>query len=160
MMKKLILLIALLTLVAFVSGVMAEEKPAPAPAKPATTLAPAPAPAPAKPATAPAPAPEKVKLEKFSGTIEKIDEMAKAIDVKGKAKTLIIAIDDSTKITKALKPLAFADLKKGMYVTVEYKKDGDKMIAVAIKAAAPKAKAAPKKAEEKPAEAKPAEAPK
>ena len=168
-MKKLILLIALLTLVAFVSGVMAEEKPAPAPAKPATTPAPALAPAPAKPATAPVPAPvpaapEKVKLEKFSGTIEKVDEMAKAIDVKGKVKkeekTLIIAIDDSTKITKGKKSLAFADLKKGMDVSVQYKKDGDKMIAVAIKVAAPKAKAAPKKAEEKPAEAKPVEAPK
>jgi len=50
--------------------------------------------------------------------------------------------------------MAFADLKKDMGVSIEYKKDGDKMIAVTIKAAAPKA--APKKAEEK----KPVEAPK
>ena len=47
-MKKLILLVALLTLAAFVSGAMAQQKPAPAPAKPAGTAAPAPTPAPEK----------------------------------------------------------------------------------------------------------------
>jgi Skp family chaperone for outer membrane proteins len=148
-MKKMILLVAMLILVAFVTGAMAQQKPAPA--KPATTVAPA-APAPAKP-EAPA------KLEKFSGVIEKVDEIAKAIEVKGKVKkeekTLAFATDDKTKITKARKALPFADLKKGMSVSVEYKKDGDKMIAVTIKVSAPKAapKEAPKKAEEKPAEA-------
>jgi len=50
--------------------------------------------------------------------------------------------------------MAFADLKKDMGVSIEYKKVGDKMMAVTIKATAPKA--APKKAGEK----KPAEAPK
>jgi uncharacterized alpha/beta hydrolase family protein len=132
-MKKMILLVVMLTLVAFVSGVMAQQKPAPE--KPAA--APAPAPKPAPPA----------KMEKFSGAIEKVDEMAKAIDVKGKVKkepkTLTFATDDKTKITKGKETLSFADLKNGMHVSVEYKKDGDKMVAVAIKASAPKA--APKK---------------
>lgn len=139
-MKKMIFLVALLTLVAFVSGAMAQQKPAPA--KPAATPAPAPKPA----------APEKPKLEKFSGAIEKVDEMAKAIEVKGKVKkeekTLTFATDDKTKITKGKETLSFADLKKGMNVSVEYKKDGEKRIAVAIKVAAPKAapkKEAPKK---------------
>jgi hypothetical protein len=136
-MRKLILLVVLLTLVAFVSGAMAQQKPAPA--KPATTPAPAPAPAPAK-------------LEKFSGVIEKVDEMAKAIVVKGKVKKEVKALtfgtDDKTKITKAGKDVSFGDLKKDMSVTVEYKKDGEKMTAATIKVAAPKA--APKK--EKPAE--------
>lgn len=145
-MKKLILFVALLTLVAFVSGAMAQQKPAPAPAKPAVTPAPA---APA--ATKPAP----VKLEKFSGVIEKIDEMAKAIDIKGKVKKedkiLTFTTDDKTKITKGKDTLTFLDLKKGMNVSVDYKKDGDKNIAVAIKVAAPKA---PPKAE------KPADTPK
>lgn len=133
-MKKMILFVAILTLVAFVSGAMAQGKPAPA--KPATTAAPAPA----KP-EAPA------KLEKFSGTIDKVDEMAKAIAVKGKVKKeekmMAFSVDDKTKITKGKASLSFADLKKDMHVSVEYKKDGDKMIAVAIKASAPKA--APKK---------------
>jgi hypothetical protein len=136
-MRKLILLVVLLTLVAFVSGAIAQQKPAPA--KPATTPAPAPAPAPAK-------------LEKFSGVIEKVDEMAKAIVVKGKVKKEVKALtfgtDDKTKITKAGKDVSFGDLKKDMSVTVEYKKDGEKMTAATIKVAAPKA--APKK--EKPAE--------
>jgi hypothetical protein len=149
-MKKVIISVALLTLVAFVFGAMAQQKPAPAPApaKPAATTAPAPAPA----------TPEKVKLEKFSGVIDKVNEMAKAIDVKGKEKkeekTLTFVTDDKTKITKAGKAMVFADLKKDMGVSIEYKKVGDKMMAVTIKATAPKA--APKKAEEK----KPAEAPK
>jgi uncharacterized alpha/beta hydrolase family protein len=133
-MKKIISLFVVLMLVAFVSGVMAQQKPA-------TTPAPAPK----------AAAPEKVKLEKFSGTIEKVDEMAKAIDVKGKVKkeekVLTFATDDKTKITKAKKNMSFADLKQGMRVSVTYKKDGDKMTAVSIKVAAPKP--APKKEEPK-----------
>lgn len=142
-MKKVIFLVALITLVAFVSGVMAQQKTSPAPAKPAAPPAPAPA------------APEKVKLEKFSGTIEKVDEMAKTIDVKGKmkkqAKTLTFVVDDKTNITKAKKAMAFADFKQGMHVSVDYRKEGDKMIAADIKIAAPKG--TPKKVEEKPAEA-------
>jgi Cu/Ag efflux protein CusF len=130
-MKKLILLVALLTLVAFVSGTLAQQKTAPAPAKAAGTPPP--------------------KLEKFSGVIDKVDEMAKAVVVKIKVKkeekTLTFAIDDKTKITKGKETLSFGDLKKGMNVSVEYKKDGDKLVAVTIKAAAPKA--APKKEEPK-----------
>jgi len=141
-MKKLILLVALLTLVAFVSGAMAQQKPAPAPAKPAGTAAPAPTPAPEK---------KEMKMEKFAGMVEKVDEAAKAVVVKGKKDEKSFMVDDKTKITKGGKEMPFADLKKGMNVSVEYKKDGDKMVAVSIKAAAPKAAPAEKK--EKPAEA-------
>ena len=137
-MKKIIFLVAMVTVVAFAFGVMAQQKPAPA--KAAATPAPAPK------------APEKPKLEKFSGAIEKVDEVAKAIVVKEKKAEKTFAIDDKTKITKAKKDLAFSDLKKGMSVSVEYKKDGDKVIAVSIKVAG--AGPAPAKKE------KPAEAPK
>ena len=162
-MKKTILLVALFTMVAFVSGVMAQgaKAPAPAPAKAAGTAAPAPAPA-------KAPATEKAaKVEKFAGMVEKVDEAAKAVVVKGKKDEKTFVIDDKTKIMKGGKDMPLTDLKKGMNVSLEYKKDGDKMVAVAIKAAAPKA--APKEKKEKaaaPAEkkeapaAKPAEAPK
>ncbi len=126
-MKKMILLVTLLTLVAFVSGALAQQKPAPAPA-----------PAPAAPAKE-----EKPKIEKFTGVVEKVDEMAKAVVVKDKKGEKTFAVDDKTKITKGGKDMAFAELKKGMNVSVEYKKDGEKLVAVAIKAAAPKA--APKK---------------
>ncbi len=138
-MKRLILVVALLTMVAFVSGVMAQGKPAPAPAKPAATVAPAPAPAKAeKPAKA-------AKPEKYSGTVEKVDEAAKTILVKGKKDEKTIAVDDKTKITKAGKEMPLSDLKSGMSVSVEYKKDGDKMVATSIKAAAPKAAKGEKK---------------
>jgi hypothetical protein len=121
-MKKVILFIAFMTLVVFTSGIMAQQKSAPA-----------------KPATTPTPAPANV--EKFIGMIEKVDEMAKAIVVKGKVKkeekTLSFGIDDKTKIQKAGKDVPFADLKKDMQVSVEYKKEGEKMIATMIKVAAP-----------------------
>jgi hypothetical protein len=120
--KKMILLIALTTLVAFTSGVMAQQKPTPA-----------------KPTAPPGPAPANV--EKFIGMIEKVDETAKAIVVKGKVKkeekTLTFATDDKTKIQRAGKDVPFADLKKDMQVSVEYKKEGEKMIATMIKVAAP-----------------------
>jgi len=142
-MKKMILFVAILTLAVFVSGVMAQPKPAekPAAAKEA---------APAKKAEGP-------KVEKFAGMIDKADEMAKSIDVKGKVKkeekTMTFAIGPDAKITRGKETLSVADLKKGMNVAVEYKKEGEKMTATAIKVAAPKA--APKKpAEKKPAEPK------
>jgi len=127
-MKKTILFVVILTLVAFVSGAFAA-----APPKSATT-----APAPAAPATT---AP--VKLEKFSGEIKNVDAMAKSIIVaKGKVeKTFGVTAD--TKITKGKEGLKFEDLKAGMQVSVESKKEMDKMIAVTIKASTPKA--APKK---------------
>jgi hypothetical protein len=137
-MKKMVLIVSLLTLVAFVAVAMAQQKPAPA--KPATTAAPAPAPAPEKAKAA--------KMEKFSGMIEKVDEMGKAIAVKGKKDTMTFTMGDKTKITKAGKDMPFVELKKDMDVAVEYIKEGDKMIAGSIKVAAPKAapKAAPAKA--------------
>ncbi len=124
-MKKTILLVVLLTLVAFVSGAMAQGKPAttPAPAAPASTK-------PAPPA----------KLEKFSGDIKGVDAVAKSIVVaKGKEEKSFV-VDDKTKITKGKDTLSFADLKAGMNVVIEYKKDGDKLIAGTIKVSAPKAK--------------------
>jgi hypothetical protein len=121
MMKKMILLVTLLTLVAFVSGAVAQQK------SPST-----------KPATA-----EKPKLQEFSGVIEKFDEMAKTIEVKGKVKkeqkTLTFGIDGKTKITKGKATLTLADLNDATHVSVQYGKDGEKMVAVAIKVSEPKA---------------------
>ncbi len=116
-MKKTIVLVVMLTLVAFVSGAMAQQKPAPA------------APAAAAPA----------KMEKFGGEIKSADAMAKSIVVaKGKdEKTFAVAAD--TKIMKGKETLKFEDLKAGMNVVIEYKKEMDKMMATTIKVSAPKA---------------------
>jgi len=124
-MKKIILLAVLLTLAAFVSGAIAADAPKTA----------APAPAAAKPAT-PAPA----KLEKFSGAIKTVDAVAKSIVVvKGKTEKAFVVTAD-TKITKGKEALKFEDLKAGMNVVVEYKKEMEKNIAVTIKVSAPKGK--------------------
>jgi Cu/Ag efflux protein CusF len=121
-MKKTILLVVVLTLVAFASGAVAAAPPkaeTPAPAAAATT----------------APA----KMEKFSGEVKNVDAMAKSIVVaKGKVEKSVVVTAD-TKITKGKEALKFEDLKAGMNVAIEYKKDGDKLIAGTIKAAAPKA---------------------
>lgn len=127
-MKKTILFVVVISLVAFVSGAIAAappkaEKPAPAPAAPATT----------------APA----KIEKFNGEVKNVDAMAKSIAVaKGKVEKSFVVTAD-TKITKGKEALKFEDLKAGLHVGIEYKKDMDKMIAGTIKVSTPKA--APKK---------------
>jgi len=142
-MKKLfVIMIALVTMVAFAGSVMAQ-----APAKPAE---------PAKPA---APAPEKAKAEKpktekkaapkvmnFSGAVAGY-EAGKMIKVKGKDKEMTFDITGDTKMGKG-------EVKEGGKVKVSYKKDGDKMMATAITVPAEK-----KAAEKKPAEKKPAEKP-
>jgi hypothetical protein len=120
-MKKTILLVVLLTLVAFVSGAIAQGKPAttPAPAAPAST----------KP----------VKLEKFSGEVKSVDGMAKSIVVAKAKEEKTFAVTTDTKITKGKEALKFDDLKAGMNIVIEHKKEMDKMIAVTIKVSAPKA---------------------
>ncbi len=144
-MKKAFLLMAVLTLVAFASA-MAQQKPAPAPTA---------APTEEKPKEAKA-----AKLERFSGTVEKVDEMAKIFVVKGKKESKEFTLGDKTKLTRAGKEVPLAELKTGMAVIVQYEKVGDKAIASSVKVAAPKTKP---KTQEKPAETpapKPAEAPK
>jgi hypothetical protein len=126
LMKKIILLVVMLTLAAFVSGAIAA-----APPKAATT-------APASPAaTAPA------KMEKFGGAIKSVDAMGKSLVVAKKKVEKSFVVTDETKITKGKEALKFEDLKAGMNVGVQYKKEMDKMVAVAIKVSVPKA--APKK---------------
>lgn len=82
------------------------------------------------------------KMEKFSGLIEKVDEMGKAIVVRGKMmkeeKALTFAINDKTKITKGKTTMTPGDLKKDMQVSIEYKKEMNKMIAVTIEVSIPK----------------------
>ena len=136
-MKKTILFVVMLTLVAFVSGAIAADQPKAATTAPAKAASTAPAPAKAAP----------VKMEKFSGEIKSVDAMAKSIMVAGKGKagekTFVVAAD--AKITKDKEALKFEDLKAGMKVGVEYKTEMGKMTVGAIKVHVPKAKAAPKK---------------
>ncbi len=137
-------MVALLAMVAFVSGVMAQ---APAktekPAAPAVEKA-APAPEKPKPA-AEKPKADKPKAMKFAGAVAGY-EAGKMIKVKGaKDKEMAFDVTGDTKMK--------GEVKEGAKVTVMYKKDGDKMVATSIAVAAEK-KAAPKKAPEKAPEKK------
>jgi hypothetical protein len=144
MKRTLTVLIALLAMVAFVSGVMAQ---APAPKAEKPVVAPAPAPA-APPAPAPAPAaakkaekPKTPKAMKASGTVAAF-EAGKTIKVKGaKDKEWNFDIAPDAKIK--------GEVKEGAKVTVSYKKDGDKMVATAITVAKAKAEKKEKKEEKK-----------
>ena len=108
MKKYLVVLIALLAMVAFVSGVVAQQKPE-------------------------TPQSQKHKGPKamhFKGTVAAY-EAGKMITVKGakgKEMTLDVAADAKIK----------GEVKEGAKVTVMYKKDGDKMVATSISAGAPK----------------------
>ena len=116
-MKRTILMgvFALMMSVAFVSGVMAQQKP----------VTPAPA------AAAPAPTPES-KLEKFSGAVEKVDMAKKDILVKINKEEMTFSLGNKAKITEGKKELSLNDLKKGMNVSVEYRKEGNKLVAESI----------------------------
>ena len=133
-MKKMVLLLIVLVLITFVSGVMAIRKPAPEPAPEAPSST-----APGKPIME--------KTEKFSGVIEKVDGRGKTLVVKGnmtkEEKTLTFIVDDRTKITQGKTSMTIGDLKKDIQVSIEYRKEMNKMIAVTIEVSVPKK--APKK---------------
>ncbi len=149
MKRSLVVMVALLAMVAFVSGVMAQ---APAktekPAAPAVEKA-APAPEKPKPA-AEKPKADKPKAMKFAGAVTGY-EAGKMIKVKGaKDKEMTFDVMGDTKMK--------GEVKEGAKVTVMYKKDGDKMVATSI-AMTPEKKAPSKKAPAKAAEQAPEKAP-
>jgi Cu/Ag efflux protein CusF len=141
-MKKTILMsiVALAVSVAFSSVVMAEQKPAPQ----ATTA-------------------QESKLEKFSGVVEKVDETTKDVLVQFHKEKMTFSVGDHTKIMEGKKEMPFSDLKKGMWTSVEYKKEGDKLLAdsmlvsmpkMAVKKETPSEKATPSEKTEKTPEKK------
>ncbi len=102
---------------AFVSGVMAQQKPA---------ATPAPAAQQSKPAV------QQSKLEKFSGTVEKVDSAKKEVFVKQGKEEMTFSLGEKAKIMEGKKELSLKDLKKGTNVSVEYTKEGTKLIAESI----------------------------
>jgi hypothetical protein len=112
MKKLLIVLVALFAMVAFVSGVVAQEK---------KTETPAAAPKAEKP--------KAPKAMKFSGAVAAY-EAGKMIKIKGKDKEMTFDATADTKVK--------GEVKEGAKATVTYKKEGDKMVATAISGPAPK----------------------
>ncbi len=115
-------MLALAMSVAFVSGVMAQQNPAPVQTATAgTTKAPA----------------EMAKLEKFSGVITKADEATKDVFVQFHKEKMTFSLGDQTKIMEGKKEVPFTDLKKGLWAFVEYKKEGDKLMAQSMSVSMP-----------------------
>ncbi len=113
---------ALIVSVAFVSGVMAQQKPA----------------------TTPAPAAQQSKLEKFSGTVEKIDASKKEVSLKQGKEEMTFSLGEKAKIMEGKKELSLNDLKKGMKASVEYTKEGNKLTAESINVSLKNVSQAPK----------------
>jgi hypothetical protein len=121
MKKVLIIAVALLTMLAFIGGAVAQEKKEAPASKKAATKAPA-----------------KGKVPTFTGTITTYDSAAKVLTVKAKNKEKEFTIADNAKIK--------GNLKEGKKVVVKYKKEGDKNVATSIAPPAKKGKTTPKKA--------------
>jgi len=138
-MKGLVLLVAVLTLVTFASGVMAQQTPATKPVAPTSA------------------APEKAKVakqERFIGKISSVDVSAKTAVVKSPKTEMTFIVGDTTRITRGGKGMALADLKQGMDVAVLYKMEADKAMASAITVALPRStsESTPRRTVERPAE--------
>ncbi len=112
MKKVLVVLVALFAMVAFVSGVVAQEKKA-------ETQAAAPK----------AEKPKAPQPMKCSGTVAAYEagKMIKIKGVKGKEMTFDVTADTKVK----------GEVKEGAKATVAYKKEGDKMVATAISGPSP-----------------------
>ena len=117
-MKRSIIMgvVALGVSVLFVSGVMAQQKPAPASV---TT-------------------PQESKLGNFSGVVLKVDETSKDVLVQFHKEKMTFSSGEHTKIVEGKKELPFSDLKKGLWASAEYKKEGDKLMAESISVSMPK----------------------
>jgi Cu/Ag efflux protein CusF len=72
------------------------------------------------------------KVEKFSGVVEKVDVAKKNFSVKSGKEEKSFSCVEKTRIAEGKKELTFADLKKGLQVTVRYMKDGGKLVAARI----------------------------
>jgi len=62
---------------------------------------------------------------KFSGAVEKIDEMGKVVGAKGKKETMTLTVGNRTKITETGKEMPFAEFKRNMEVGVDDMKEAD-----------------------------------
>ncbi len=115
MNKMLVSLFALAISVAFVSGVFAEQQ---SPSTPA--------------ATAPV-----SRLERFNGVIVKVDEATKDALVQFHKEKMTFSFGDQTKIAEGSKALTFNDLKKGLWASIGYRKEGDKLMAETVHVSMP-----------------------
>ncbi len=124
-MKRTILavVLALSMTVAFVSGVMAQQTQPPVSSQ-----------APMSSSQHPMKSTSSEKLHKFTGTVSRVDEAKKEITLRKDSKDMTFAWSDQTKFMEGKKDVSFSDLKEGMKVTVQYRREGDKFFAEKVDA--------------------------
>ena len=115
MNKMLLSLLALAISVAFVSGAFAQQQSSSTPAVPA----------------------QGSRLERFNGVIVKVDEATKDTLVQFHKEKMTFSFGDQTKIAEGSKALTFNDLKKGLWASVEYRKEGNKLMAETVHVSMP-----------------------
>ena len=74
-------------------------------------------------------APVKENWEKVRGVIENVNEAKKEIMVQNQKGEMAFSWSKQTKISEVTRKLSFSDLKKGIPVTIEYKREGNKLLA-------------------------------
>jgi cytoskeletal protein RodZ len=144
MKKVMVLVLSIAVALAFASMVMAQSNPpakAPHMMKDSTTTTtttttskPAPSKAPATTTTTTTTTKTVAPKEKrIKGTVVSVDAVANTIVVKVKDAEKTFTLDPAAKIMVAGKPAQLADIQKDAKVTVVYKFDGKKRVALAIR---------------------------
>jgi len=108
---------------AFVSGAFAQQQSSSTPA-----------------ATAPV-----SRLERFNGVIVKVEEVTRDALVQFHKEKMTFSFGDQTKIAEGSKAVTFNDLKKGLWASIEYRKEGDKLMAETVHVSMPLVAKVPKK---------------
>jgi hypothetical protein len=71
-------------------------------------------------------------------SFKKVDEATMDVLMQFHKEKLIFSMGDHTKITEADKEVPFTGLKKGMWATLEYRKEGDRLMAETVNVNMPK----------------------
>ncbi len=77
------------------------------------------------------------RMERFNGVIVKVDEATKDVLVQFHKEKMTFSFGDQTKIAEGSKALTFNDLKKGLWASIGYRKEGDKLMAERVHVSMP-----------------------
>ena len=85
--------------------------------------------------------PAQAKIEKFNGVIEKVDSANKEFVAQFHKESITFSAGEHTKFMQAAKAFPFSDLKKGMWASIEFQREGNKWIANSVNVSMPKVEA-------------------
>jgi hypothetical protein len=73
-----------------------------------------------------------MKLEKFNGVVENVDMAKKDVVVQYHKDKMSFSVGDKTKLFEGRKELKLSDLNKGLWASVEFRKEGNQLLAQSI----------------------------